>query len=198
MSFRIFGVKISVSFLFVLMLTFLLIIDTTGYMTLSLLAVVLHEAGHLVAMHFAKCKPKEIQFQFLGILIVSAKDQSRKQNFWVSLFGPLINIVAFAVFGAVYLLSQYDLFLVFGGINLILALINLAPIRGLDGGSILSVICETLWEKRAEKISFIVELLFSVAAIFFSVFLFVKIKINISLVLLSIYLFVISIMKFIK
>lgn len=198
MTLRLFGIKISISFLFVLMLCFLLIVDATGFMSLSLFAVLIHETGHLLAMHFVGCKPREINLQFLGLLIVGTPLTSPKQQFVVTFFGPFANIVTFCLFLALYFVSKLEVLLIFAAINLILALINLLPINGLDGGTLIFILLERFFGTKAKIIYAIISLAFSMAAVAFSTFLFFKIPQNPSLLLLSIYLFAISVIKFIK
>ena len=50
MSFKIFSVKITVSFLFMATLCLMLLSDKTGYALLMILAVIIHEAGHFFVM----------------------------------------------------------------------------------------------------------------------------------------------------
>ncbi len=195
MSFKIFGIKISVSFLFILMLTFLLIIDKTGYMSLSLIAMLIHEAGHIIAMHFVKSKPKEIDASHFGLLIVGKGKESPKQTLLITFAGPLFNLLTFILFWIVFKTVESVTAGYFAVINLILCLVNLLPLNSLDGGNITLILLTKLFGEKAKFIFSVVTVITASVLTAFSVFLFFKVAKNVSLLLLCIYLFVVNIFK---
>ena len=72
MSFTIKSCRITVDFLFVAMLTVLLLGDKTGIAQIGILAAMLHEAGHLTVMHLFGVEPSQIKFTPFGIDIIKS------------------------------------------------------------------------------------------------------------------------------
>ncbi|MDF2633007.1 MAG: peptidase [Caproiciproducens sp.] len=150
MSFTIKNCRITVDFLFVAMLTVLLLGDKSGVAQVGILAAALHETGHLAVMHAFKVKPSKIKFTPFGIDIIKSCciNRSYKRDVLISLAGSGANIAAALVF---YLFSHSAIhpFII---ANLVLATFNLLPIEPLDGGQALySMLCLKLNADRAAK-----------------------------------------------
>ncbi len=121
---------------------------------LFLSAVALHEAGHLIALLSFRCRIENFTLSLAGAKI-ETKDPylSYKKEARVFLAGPLAGL-----FGC--LLAWFSLRLHFtkGGMlffsfNLLLALFNLLPIKGLDGGGALfSLLCHYGEEEAAQRV----------------------------------------------
>ena len=182
MSFCIYKTKIYISFFFCAGLLLFTLIDKSGLVLPVLLASLLHEIGHIFALYIVKNPPSEINFIVGGIEI---KTNAAKNNIFVSLCGPLLNILLFLVF--------YNTNLNFSAINLLLGSFNLLPFCGLDGASI---ICEIF--KNSEK----TQKFITVLTILFSIFLFVTAVFvktadnKISFVLLSLYFMLFTLLKY--
>jgi hypothetical protein len=91
---------------------------------LGLLAMVLHETGHLVASFAVGLKVKDIGLSMKGFYIVREAGTPAK-NLLVTLAGPLANIGL--------LLLSWKAGDAFTLANMCIAICNLAPIRGSDG-----------------------------------------------------------------
>lgn len=95
---------------------------------LGVLAMTLHEAGHLLAALAVGIKVKNVGFCWKGMYTVREPGPAAK-NVLVSLAGPMVNVV---------LMFTWHWSPTFGLANLCFALCNLLPIEGSDGERILS------------------------------------------------------------
>ena len=139
MNFTIRDFRLHISFFFLAALTFLLLTDRDGVALHGLLAAMIHESGHLLAMLLLRTPPAELRLCPFGIEFV--KRESRANHYIedavISLAGPCAHAVAGAVFLS---LGQGEN--VFFAANFLLAVLNLLPIEPLDGGQTLfSFLC---------------------------------------------------------
>ncbi len=156
MNFRLFKVKINISFFFALSLAFVLSRKNAETITVLMFSAFFHELAHLFAIIYFKELPKKIIVGIFGIEIRRAGNVrlSYTQECIVSLAGPLMNLFLAAVF---FVLSS------FAGsvnplspalINLSLAALNLLPIMPLDGGRFFYfLLCAKRSEQEALKIA---------------------------------------------
>ena len=100
----------------------------------GLLAAMLHEGGHLLAMFLMKTPPSELRLCPFGIEIVKRESRANHyvQDVVVSLSGPCANAVA-----CIILFSTGQGESVFFAAHFLLAVLNLLPIEPLDGGQAL-------------------------------------------------------------
>lgn len=95
-----------------------------GTMFLGLVAMVLHETGHLVTSLMVGIRVKSVGLRMKGMYIVRESGTPAK-NLLISLAGPLTNVALILLF--------WHASPTFTLANLCLAICNLAPIRGSDG-----------------------------------------------------------------
>ena len=98
----------------------------------GLLAMALHEAGHLVAARVVGVKVKRVGFCWKGMYTVREAGPPAK-NALISSAGPLTNLA---------LIIFWYWSPTFGLANLCCAVCNLLPIRGSDGNRILRCLRE--------------------------------------------------------
>ncbi len=188
MKFSLFGTKISVSFLFLSLITFIMFIDKSGYIIPMSIAVILHEIAHLVCMSILGCQPKEIRLIPGGIEITRTFYLKKQKEILISASGPFINILLFLLF--------LNLHLEFALINLCIGVFNLLPLTTLDGGEIFKIILSyKIGEDKAKNILGILNLFLGISGVFFGVLLFLNKTPNISLILFSLYLILSVIIK---
>ena len=188
--FKLFNISVKVSYFFLSILAFLILLDRSGVLSVSLIAVSFHEIGHLIMMKFLKIQVESINFNVATIRVNTIGILSIKDNLCIALAGPLMNLIL-----TFFLFSKIEILGYFGISNLILFVFNLFPAKGLDGGDALYFLLNILEVKSADKIYSFVSL-FSISALIISGgILFFFSKSNITLLLVGIYLLIFSFRK---
>lgn len=137
MSFRLLGVSFEITVPFCLMLAFMLLIDRTGLMSYMLLAVCIHEGGHLLAMRRCGALPKAICLHAGTIQMKkSGRLLTEKQEARIALAGPAANLLCCAAGLFLYSCTAFYMPAVFALLSALFAAYNLLPIQGLDGGTL--------------------------------------------------------------
>jgi len=118
-------------------------------------AVLLHETGHLLALlAFGAC-PRRITLSLSGAKLVTHNPYlPYKKEAIVFLSGPLAGFLGciFAFFLLRWHFTEGGM--LFFSFNLLLSLLNLLPVRGLDGGGILyALFCHFGEEYRAVRLA---------------------------------------------
>ncbi len=195
MSFKIWGIKIKISFLFFAMLTMVFAMDEKRVAIVTLLSVALHETGHIVALLCFKAYPEEITFGIFGIRILQNKCKlSYSDEAVVVLCGPAVNIVLFVIFGVLNYTFENQILLIISAVNLVVGIFNLLPVLPLDGGRALLVVLNSFFsEKAVQRIMVIVGVLFATTIILLGCFLAFKTGANFSLLATGLYLGIICV-----
>jgi Zn-dependent protease len=162
------NLRLKIGFSFFVMVALSVILIQTDYALMSLAAIALHEAGHLLAMIFFRRKIRGVRFGFFGIEIEAHNNlASNWQDLVVSICGPLANGLSAAVFFLVYKsFSSPDCFL-YAGTQLSIGIFNLLPITGLDGGNLLKLgLLRFFSEERTDAIGFVVSVVACAGLVF--------------------------------
>ncbi len=185
---RICGVKICFDFSFFAVLGLFLAFDGGGYGWLCFAACVCHELGHLAAMAVSGEKPREMIFSGGGICI----KQSEQPSLGVLSAGCGVNFLLFAVYFV--LLGKGDIFYtIFGGANLFVGIFNLLPVGGLDGHGILeNILLRFISFEKAQKVMGALEIIFGTAWIIVVILLLMSGLVNLTAVIVMIYIFVLD------
>ena len=108
--FKLFGINFLVGVDFLCLITFMLYVDKTGYMTPCLLAVFVHEMGHILALKCLRTPPDRVEFKIGTIEVKGRFVLSNKNSAVMLLFGPLTNFIMALLFLLLYLIqSRFDL-----------------------------------------------------------------------------------------
>lgn len=138
-------------------------------------------------------KPKEIRFSLLGMTMVEKEEEniSYQEERLIAFGGPFVNLLFILLFFICFRISENEKFLVLAIVNGFLFLFNSLPIFSLDGGRILlfSLLMYLKDTQIAYKIEKIVSLVFIIFLSILGVFVLYQTGYNLSLLLLSIYLF---------
>jgi Zn-dependent protease len=109
----------------------------------SFIFVIYHEYGHaLTAKYFGiKCKEIEV-YPIGGIAKIAIRADKSKEEFWITLMGPMVNFLFAIIFFILLILASYNQILFFAWflgfyLNSVLFLFNLLPILPMDGGRLL-------------------------------------------------------------
>jgi len=106
-------------------------------LVLGVLAMLLHEAGHLVTSLMVGVKVKSVGLCLKGMYVVRDAGSPAK-NLLISLAGPLTNVALLLLF--------WHISSTFTAANMCLAICNLLPIQGSDGDRAL-----TCWEQMQKE-----------------------------------------------
>ena len=196
MKLKFFGTEIYISFLFCAIVCFMLIVDRTGLVIPTLFAVFIHESGHLLAMWAADCQPRAIRLIPTSVQIVRGFSPKRYGEAAITFCGPAANLVIFGVLTANYFIFKSERSLIFALLNLVIAVFNLLPVSGLDGGTLLTLAIAHFTDiYRAERIVRIITAVFAFIAFLLGVYLWVSGTVNISVFIVAVYLGVCSLIK---
>lgn len=135
--------------------------DTQQLLPMVLCAATLHELGHCAAVYMVRGRIALLRLSAVGAQLALEGTLSYKQEMLCALAGPVFNVGA-AVLAAC---SGWE---TFAGINLVLGIFNLLPIRALDGGRFIGcAVALVLGQETGGRICKIVDFMFaaSVAAV---------------------------------
>lgn len=198
MRFTVRNCRVELSFLFVAVVTFYLLIDRTGIAGVGLVAAVLHEIGHLAAMCLFSVPPEKIRLKPFGIEIAEKRGVRRSygRDAAISLSGPAANLLFFALCCLGYSALSWEYLFHLAAANLLLALLNVLPVEPLDGGQALyALLCLRLRMEHAQRVVEIVSfcVVFPIAVLGFLVLL--RSGYNFSLLLIGGYLILMLVLK---
>ena len=195
MIFKLFNIEFQISVPFAVMFAFLLVTDKTGFMSASLLAVVLHEIGHLIWMKKCRTAPKSVKMSLGGVLMVGSAFCTAKESISIALAGPIVNFLFTVVFYSLGVYFDNVLLAAFGVVQFLVGAINLLPVKGLDGGTVLTVLLEKYSKRNVALIVKLVSFCVSVGVLVLGIAVAVKNTSNPSLLLLGIYLIILNISR---
>ncbi len=120
----------------------LLFIERSVWALLSFAAALIHELGHLAAARLLHIEMGKMTISgvgarlFLGSGLLSYRDEAL-----IAAAGPTANLLSFAcLFPFLRWWPSADRLLFFAAASLFLALVNLLPLRGFDGGRVLNAV----------------------------------------------------------
>lgn len=186
-----------INFTFSLTVTFMLLLCSENTVILCLVSSILHEIGHLFFMRIFHQKVESVTFGAFGVRIQRhSGGLSYKKEAAIAIGGILVNFFI-AIFSYLYYyLWRSDFALKLIGVNIIIALFNMIPIDVLDMGRViryilLSFVEENLCDRILKIVSVIFVNLLAILCIYYSIF----ISINISLITVTLYLYIITLIK---
>ena len=178
-----------------MIITLLLLVDTTGQMPCIMLAVITHEFGHLLAMSLFKNFPRAIRLLPFAVDIEmnNSITMSPIQEVILHSAGILSNLLNICIFINIYRVYQSEYFIILSAANAGIAIFNMLPIQSLDGLNIFFSFlqCLKISSDKAEKITSIVSVGVTVIMSFFGLWLTIKYY-NLTMLLFCIYIFIIT------
>ena len=160
------------------------------------LAVCIHEIGHISAAMLLGADIMSFKGTFLGLRIrYSSISLGTAGECIVNLSGSLFGLLSAAAVSITPLI-RYDFFISFAALSVTLALVNLLPVRGLDGGStIMCILDRFMLPDRSEKIMNIISTASSIAFWVVSVRIQMRSGVNLSILALSVYFLVVTLQR---
>lgn len=132
---------------FLLLMAGLIYLDGVLFLIQVFVVCVLHETGHCIAAALEGSKVRSLRLTAVGAEMKLASDISLSymQDARIAFAGPAANLIA------AWIAARLEANLL-AGLNLCFGLLNLLPIRPLDGGRILTDLLSLLDPGLAEKI----------------------------------------------
>ena len=133
MIFHIKNMYVCVSWYFFIMIGWVILTNKTKVFLLCLVALIIHEAGHIITIYILKEKVSIFHILPLGFCC-RLKNQNRISNenmIKILLFGPVTSI---CVAGLFLWTKEFSI------VNLMIGLFNLLPFGNLDGGRVVKII----------------------------------------------------------
>lgn len=176
LTFRLGGVPVRLHFTFVLLLVFLIAVSAGGgqsaiygavYILALFASVLLHELGHVTVARRYGIKTIDITMFPIGGLARLEKLPAAREELWIALAGPLVNVVIAAALGIwlfwtndinrfseIWRISDANVIHRIAAGNIFLAAFNLLPAFPMDGGRILrALIARRKSEAQATRIA---------------------------------------------
>lgn len=190
-----FGIIVKFDFIFFAIITLFTMLDKSGIGVLGLLACVIHEIGHIIALVVVGNKPKELAFEGGGMKLVKGDNfLSYDKEIIILLSGSITNFILFIVF--YFSTNQINDMSIFAMVHLVLGVFNLLPINTLDGAKILNIILSKNFNPIfAQRIINFVSIVFIFLLIFISVKMCFNSSLNIMLIFTSVYLILMLLFK---
>lgn len=196
MKLKILGIDIYVSVAFCAIITLMLVIDRTGSIIPLLAGTAVHELGHLIAMRNQKNPVKKIMLIPAALLIVGGVTSSDKEEINTVSAGPIANIAVGGFFLLLFWVIGKEMLLLYAVIQLALAVFNLLPVKGLDGGTLLFIALRRKMElSTAELLVKIISFVLSAGLAILGALLFVTVPQNPSLLICGIYLVILTLIN---
>lgn len=189
LTFRLCGVPCRISLLFPALLTVLLFYQPEGLTVTCLLASLMHEVGHLLAMLWWRVPPKECVLGMFGLRMRLGEHLSEYgRNIGVALAGPAVNGISAALLWR-WGVPQSAM------VHLILAVLNLMPVAVLDGGEVLrNLLCLCGRHSSADRVVRTFSLMVLIPISLFGLHL--LLKGNPTLLIVAVYLSVMTILSY--
>jgi len=160
------------------------------FILIILIAILFHEAGHLLAIKAFGSEIVELRLESTGAAIIY--DDSRmsyKAELVTALAGPLFSFIL-AYISALLGKIWGEFWFTLSGVSLVLCAFNMLPAALLDGGRVLYMtLAHFFGTERAEKISFFVSCFVSLGVILPGLWLLMKTGWNFTLLICGVWLF---------
>lgn len=192
MSFRLGKTRFSISYPLAAMLAASLILDRTFSTLICLISAVIHELGHLAALHLYGETPAEIRLTLFDAAISDRGKAVRgnRAELVIVLSGVAVNLAAAAVSLALYAASHSELFYFLLAANLTLGVFNSLPVISLDGGQALFIIfCRRLDPVNAQRLMHFISVIILLPLACLAFLLLFRSPYKFSLLLTVLYLF---------
>lgn len=192
MKFRIKNIGFSVGIPFLASAAFFLAGDMRINYCCAVLFSALHEVGHILALlHFGK-KPKKITLGVMGIRIEKSDIAlSYREECITALCGPFVNLIFSVVFALI------DMTGLPFAINSGLFIINMLPVKTLDGGRfVYNFLLASVDEENADKIMSHLEFFTAIMLVIIMIISLVTGYANTSFVFFTVTLVIIIVLQF--
>ena len=113
--------------------------DVSGTFSAVVIAVIIHELGHIAALKALKIRINTIRLRMFG-LEISADIPKGKREAVIMIAGPGANILSAVLFYVISVICDNSFFISLTACSLILGFFHLLPCAGFDGGAALKAL----------------------------------------------------------
>lgn len=179
--------RIYLDFTFFAAIALFFYLDESGFGIMSIAACIIHETGHLTALYKEKRDINSLTFYGGGIKI--GYEKNLDASYFILVAGSLFNFILFAV---LYFSFQENYELkIFAIINLIIGIFNLLPLKYFDGARITEkILLKILSLEKALYLLKKIEIIAIIIAMFFIVIIMIFGQVNISVLIVMIYVII--------
>lgn len=191
MTFKLWGIKFEITFLFVAFITFIISLKAPSNLIITIASSILHEIGHLSMMILIGERPKKIKLELVGMNIIREKNLkiSAKKEIGISLGGPIMNFIIIIISCIILCFYENYIFMTCACINLILMVFNLLPIKSLDGGAFLYFLLSQHFETQYCRSILKITSIICISIIYiWAIYVFIVSQYNFSLIIIAIFL----------
>ncbi|MBE6879682.1 MAG: peptidase M50 [Ruminococcaceae bacterium] len=154
--------QIKFDFTFFAVIALLIFVDSSGTATLSLIASLIHETAHLIAMLICGSDLQRVVFYGGGICIISDINKLCFNKRLVILSAGCFTNALISIIGFVFFYDD-TVFVIFSMVNTIICFFNLIPIGYFDGAEILdTILSRYLSFEKTVLLKRIIGILFSI------------------------------------
>lgn len=191
MKFRIFNINFEITFLFVALITFVIVMGSPFNVLAAILSSLAHETGHLMTMSYLGNIPQCVRFEITGMNIKRQPSVriSAKHEIFIALGGPLANAIILLICCVCLCFIQSEEVFTIACVNLILMTFNLLPVKRLDGGMALYFLLSKKFSSHiCARILKITSIFFIILIYVWGIYVFVSTNYNISVLIIAIFL----------
>lgn len=189
--------ELRLRFSFAAIVTLMLLFCDEKIVLMSLFSSLIHESGHLILMCLFGEKIHYVELSLFGMRIEKQSSLlSYGKEALIAMGGIILNFL-FSLFGFVmYLASKSTDFLFFAVVNGFIALINMIPVKVLDfGRCIHAVLSGRYEEEKSERIMDVLSIACTLILCVICVIYCIMVKVNLSLIAVTVYLCIITFKK---
>lgn len=160
--------KIYISIPFCVLIAVLYVLDFGNVFIPTFIAIIIHEAAHILAIRFAGAKIDRIDIRAFGVSVnvPELSYMPYAKEIIIAAAGPVAGLLTAAIASLAAEVSGIGTLGYFIGINILISAINLIPVYPLDGGRILLSLSLRIFSLRfAYVICYILSIL-SIGALF--------------------------------
>lgn len=188
MKLRIASLDLFVGYEAIAAMTAVLLLDRENRVIYCFLAALLHELGHVLMMLLCGVRVRAVRLRLFDVLIEADDAPGVRADVLITLGGVTVNFLFAA------LLCPVDLR--YGLPHLMLGIFNLLPVLSLDGGHLLELILEKHFSPHTVvSVLRVTTFLFILPLMTAGLYLLFNSGYNYSLLIISIYLFVLLLLK---
>ncbi len=133
---------------FILLFALIWFFDENGFLEALLPAMLMHELGHIVFLHFFGARPTKLTAALSGLKIDYSGIMTDAQEMLVALAGPAFGLLFSFLCAKLGRVFDNEYLLMCAGLGFIINIFNFLPSEPLDGGRVLGFFLRALLDEE--------------------------------------------------